>query len=141
VDAAEGEDLEHVELAAIVSGLVAEFRSPTGDLRDADVMYEKIARHCDENDVPKTVCESPCWRTRDAPRYARAVGPTDCGSTGSPPSRRRWPSADGYVAGHSTAAQLRAREGAGPWAGSVERHSVAKRPCRDCAKKGHCDWC
>jgi hypothetical protein len=43
VEAAEGEDLEYVELAAIVSGLVAEFRSPTGDLRDADVMYEKFA--------------------------------------------------------------------------------------------------
>jgi hypothetical protein len=58
VEAAEGEDLEYVKLAAIVSGLVAEFRSPTGDLRDADVMFEKIARHCDENDVPKTVCEA-----------------------------------------------------------------------------------
>jgi hypothetical protein len=58
VEPAEGEELEYVELASIVSGPVGEFRSPTGDLRDADVMYERIARYCDENDVPKTVCDA-----------------------------------------------------------------------------------
>jgi hypothetical protein len=58
VEAAEAEELEYVELAAIVSGLIGEFRSPTGDIRDADVMYEKIAQYCDENDVPETVCDA-----------------------------------------------------------------------------------
>jgi hypothetical protein len=58
VEAAEAEGLEYVELAAIVSGLVGEFCSPTGDIRDADVMYEKVARHCDDNDVPETVSDA-----------------------------------------------------------------------------------